>query len=87
MPDRLSKCITAPNLEVAMESMRRKLVWIEEKGFWGWGCSECEWVFRPLGPLLGESLEDMKKHYAEERDKEFASHVCAKHPRATKNPR
>lgn len=69
-----------------MESMRRKLVWIEEKGFWGWGCSECEWVFRPLGPLLGESLEDMKKHYAEERDKEFASHVCAKHPRATKNP-
>jgi hypothetical protein len=31
------RSITAPNLEVAMESMRRKLVWIEEEGFWGWG--------------------------------------------------
>jgi hypothetical protein len=29
----------------------------------------------------------MKKHYEQQRDKEFAAHVCAEHPRATKNPR
>ena len=80
------KSITAPNLEVAMEPIRRKLVSIEERRFWGWGCSECEWVFRPLGPLVGQSIDEMKVHYEKQRDKEFASHVCAEYPRETKNP-
>jgi hypothetical protein len=80
------RSITAPNLEVAMEPTRRKLTWIEEKHFWGWGCSECAWLFRPLGPLVGQSIGDMKVHYEQQRDQEFASHVCAKHPRAPKNP-
>jgi hypothetical protein len=80
------RSMTAANLEVAMERMRRKLVWVEEQRFWGWGCSECAWLFRPLGPLVGESIEDMKMHYGEQRDKEFAAHVCAEHPRAPKNP-
>jgi hypothetical protein len=70
-----------------MEPMGRKLVWIEEQHFWGWGCSACEWVFRPLGPLVGESIDDMKRHYGQLCDKEFTSHVCAEHPRVTKNPR
>ena len=69
-----------------MEPKRRKLVWVEEQSFWAWGCSECAWVFRPLGPLVGESIDDMKKHYGEQCDKEFASHVCAQHPRI-KNPK
>jgi hypothetical protein len=69
-----------------MEPIRRKLVSIEEHRFWGWGCSECEWVFRPLGPLVGQSIDEMKVHYEKQRDKEFASHVCAEYPRATKNP-
>ena len=70
-----------------MEPIRRKLVSIEEHRFWGWGCSECEWVFRPLGPLVGQSLDEMKVHYEKQRDEEFASHVCAEYQRATKNPR
>jgi hypothetical protein len=68
-----------------MQPMRRKLVWIEEQHFWGWGCSECEWLFRPLGPLIGESIDDMKVHYEEQRDKEFASHLCDEYPRTQKN--
>ena len=70
-----------------MEPMHRKLVWIEEQHFGGWSCSECEWLFRPLGPLIGESIDDMKVHYEKQRDKEFMSHVCSEHPRVTKNPR
>jgi hypothetical protein len=37
--------------------------------------------------LLGESIDEMKMPYEQQRDKEFTSHVCAEHPRATKNPR
>lgn len=66
--------------------MRRRLVEIEEQHFWGWGCSECAWLFRPLGPLVGQSIDDMKVHYEQQRDKEFAAHLCAEHPRPTKTP-
>jgi hypothetical protein len=69
-----------------MEATRRKLVEIQEKHYWGWGCSECAWLFRPLGPLVGQSIDDMKVHYEQLRDKAFASHVCAQHPKAPKNP-
>jgi hypothetical protein len=61
--------------------MRRKLVWIEEKRFLGWGCSECAWVFNPPGIPTGNSLDEMKQKYEERRDKGFAAHVCAEHPR------
>jgi hypothetical protein len=67
--------------------MRRELVWIKEQRFQGWGCSECAWAFNPSGPPTGESLDEMKKNYERQRDKEFRSHVCAGHPRATRNPR
>ncbi len=70
-----------------MEAMRRKLVWVERENFLGWACSECAWAFNPLGPLVGESIEEMKMHYELQRDKEFASHICAEHPRATRRPR
>jgi hypothetical protein len=30
----------------------------------------------------GKSLEEMKEEYERLRDKEFAAHVCAEHPRA-----
>jgi hypothetical protein len=69
-----------------MEAMRRKLVWVKNRKFQGWVCSECAWAFNPLGPLVGESIEEMKTHYEEQRDKEFRSHVCAEYPRAKKNP-
>jgi hypothetical protein len=68
-----------------MTAMRRKQVWIEETHFWGWSCSECAWLFRPLGPLVGQSIEEMKMHYQLQCDKEFTSHVCADYPRAIKD--
>ena len=64
-----------------MEAMRRKLVWVERRNVHGWACSKCEWVFNPAGPPIGESLDGMKSHYEAQRDKEFASHVCAQHPK------
>jgi hypothetical protein len=69
-----------------MEPMRRKLVWAERPNFQGWGCSECAWMFNPSWPLVGKSIDEMKTNFGQERDKEFASHLCAEHPRATKTP-
>jgi hypothetical protein len=71
----------------AIKAMRRKLVWVESQIFQGWACSECAWAFNPLGPLVDESIEEMKEHYEAQRDKEFSSHICAEHPRAPRNPR
>ena len=62
--------------------MRRELVWIERKGFWGWGCSGCAWVFNPSGILTGNSLDEMKRNYEQQRDKDFAAHLCTEHPGA-----
>jgi hypothetical protein len=70
-----------------MEARRRKLVWVERENFHGWACTECAWVFNPLGPIVGESIDEMKMRYERQRDTEFTSHVCAEHPRATTNPR
>jgi hypothetical protein len=64
--------------------MPRKLIWIEHQNLEGFGCSECHWVFNPCGALVGESLDEMKQKYEAQRDKEFAAHVCVKHPRATR---
>jgi rubredoxin len=69
-----------------MGPMRRKLVWVERPNFQGWACSECTWFFNPSTPFVGNSIEEMKTKFEEERDKEFASHVCAEHRRATKHP-
>jgi hypothetical protein len=63
--------------------MRGKLVWIEGQNFQGWACTECAWVYNPLGPLVGKSIDEMKTKFGEERDKEFTSHVCAEHSRST----
>jgi hypothetical protein len=68
-----------------METMHRKLVRVERKNFQGWVCTECAWAFKPSGPLVGQSIEEMKKRYEQQRDEEFRSHICAEHPRATKN--
>jgi hypothetical protein len=56
--------------------MQRKLEWIESQHFQGFGCSECNWKFRPLGALVGDSLDEMKRNYEAQRDKEFAVHAC-----------
>ena len=69
-----------------MAAMRRELVRVERKNFQGWACTECAWVFKPSETLTGRSLGEMKENYKQQRDKEFKSHVCAKHPGSKGNP-
>jgi hypothetical protein len=65
--------------------MQRELVWIENQNFQGFGCSQCDWVFKPSGAPVGETLGEMKQKYEAQRDKEFAAHVCAKTPKSPKS--
>jgi hypothetical protein len=65
-------------------AMPRKLLWIENLNFQGYGCSDCNWKFKPANALAGGSLDEMKQRYEAHRDKEFAAHVCVKHPRAAR---
>ena len=43
--------------------MRRELIQITNQRFQGFGCSDYGWVFKPIGSLVGESLEQMKRVY------------------------
>jgi hypothetical protein len=61
--------------------MERELVWSETDRFMGWGCSRCAWLFNPAGLPAGRSLHEMIRNYEEQRDKEFATHVCSQHPK------
>ena len=58
-------------------AMSRKLVWIEQKRFQGFGCSECGWRFKPSAAPTGKSFDEMMRNFELRRDKEFTSHVCA----------
>ena len=64
--------------------MPRKLVWVEGQNLQGFGCSQCDWVFKPSGAPLDKSLDEMKQKYEDQRDEEFAAHICVKHPSATR---
>jgi hypothetical protein len=46
-----------------MAAMRRKLVGVETQNFQGWISTEGAWAFKPLGPIVGESIDEMKRHY------------------------
>jgi hypothetical protein len=59
--------------------MSRKLVWIEQQRFRGFGCSECSWRFKPTETLTGTSFNEMMRNFELQRNKEFTSHVCADH--------
>jgi rubredoxin len=59
--------------------VRRDLVWVKTGDFQGWACSECAWVFNPSAPPNGNTLEEMKQNYEQQRDQEFVSHVCKAH--------
>jgi hypothetical protein len=61
--------------------MARELIWVATANFRGYGCSECGWVFTASGPLVGDTIEEMKLRYESQRDNEFSSHICAQHPR------
>jgi hypothetical protein len=58
--------------------MSRKLVRFASEGYLRFGCSDCNWVFNPSGAAVGETIDEMKRKYLAERDKEFAGHVCTK---------
>jgi hypothetical protein len=62
--------------------MIRKLVWIEQERFRGFGCSECGWRFKSSETPSGRSFDEMMRNFESQRDKEFTSHACADHPRA-----
>jgi len=62
--------------------MKRKLVWREERGVWVSCCSECAWVFHPSGFPIGGTIEEMIQNYEQQREQDFAAHVCAEHSRA-----
>ena len=64
--------------------MARQLVQSKTTGFVIYGCSVCNWVFKPSGTVVGKSLEEMKANYEAQRDKEFSAHVCLNHPRLPK---
>ncbi|PYX03000.1 MAG: hypothetical protein DMG86_05120 [Acidobacteria bacterium] len=66
--------------------MNRRLIWIEDRRFQGWGCSECGWRFTASDALTGKSLVEMIRNFELQREKEFTSHVCADHPKS-KNKR
>ena len=57
--------------------MIRELIWVEKERFQGW---ECAWEFKSSGPLVGNTLDEMKRSYERQRDEEFKAHVCPKHP-------
>jgi hypothetical protein len=61
--------------------MTRKLIWIEQERFRGFGCSECAWVFKSSSTPAGKSFDEMMQNFELQRDRGFSSHVCAAHPR------
>jgi len=69
------------------EAMSRKLVWIEQQRFRGFGCSECGWRFKPSGVPTATSFDELMRMLELRRDKEFTSHVCADHPSPRVPPR
>jgi hypothetical protein len=60
-------------------AMNRKLVWIEQERFRGFGCSECAWVFKSSGAPVGKSFDEMMRNFELQRDREFTLHVCTDH--------
>ena len=63
-------------------AMSRKLVWIEQQRFRGFGCSECGWRFKPSGVPTATSFDELMRILELRRDKEFRSHVCADHSKS-----
>ena len=61
--------------------MSRKLIWIEQAQFRGFGCSDCGWRFEPSGDPAGATIAEMIRDFKSQREEEFGAHVCAAHPK------
>ena len=59
----------------------RRMVWFKSEKTRGWVCSDCAWAFDDTGPPQGNSIKEMAENFERERDREFASHLCAKYPK------
>jgi hypothetical protein len=59
--------------------MPHEQVWIENQSFQDFGCSECNWLFKASGTLVGQSADEKKQEYQAQRANGFSAHVCAKH--------
>jgi hypothetical protein len=46
----------------------------------GWTCSQCSWTFTPDEELYGANLDEMKRNFERDRDKQFKAHRCAEYP-------
>lgn len=54
--------------------MARRLIWIDEKEFCGWGCADCGWMLANAADIpVGKELR-----------MEFADHDCERHPRVAR---
>jgi hypothetical protein len=72
-----SKAIHSANL------LTRRIVWVRTPRMEAYTCFACAWAFRPSGPPLGDSLDEMMRNYEIQRDQEFVAHVCAQFPKST----
>jgi uncharacterized protein YoaH (UPF0181 family) len=61
--------------------MDRALVWLDDKRFQGWACSQCDWNYA-MPPLLTGS--EARSAYDRLATGKFQEHDCAKHPRQTR---
>jgi hypothetical protein len=66
----------------AKRQMPSRLVWIDEKRFRGFGCSECAWVFNPSGSPAGNSFNEMMRNFELQRDREFSSQCLRRSPKS-----
>ena len=55
---------------------KRTLVWVNDRSFHGWICSQCEWN-SPLPTLLSDP--EAKTAYDRLAEGKFRQHVCEKH--------
>jgi hypothetical protein len=65
--------------------MMRELIWLDEVGFSGWGCSECGWIFQNPA-VIGVDLPPMTEQQAGEIYHQkaldtFNAHDCLSYPR------
>ena len=71
----------ANQIGVYTVAMPRKRIWIENRNFLGFAYFECNWIFKPSDTLGTESLDEMKRKFEAQLDKEFAAHVGAEAPK------
>jgi hypothetical protein len=71
-----------PRRSETKATMSRKLVWIDQQHFLGFGCSDCGWRFNPSGAPTGTSFDEMMRNFVLQRDHAFTLHACTDHPRA-----